>query len=125
MNKQGGYIYTNVSPNGEHKNDCVTRSIKLASGLPYSTIRKKLRYTANLLDCEKLCWSCYSFFLTNVLRYKQVNCDNMTVGEFAYNNPYGVYLIRIDQHLTTIINGNLRDTFDCRNKICHIAWKVA
>lgn len=106
------------------RNDCVTRAISLASGLPYSTVRQKLRYTARLLDCEKLCWSCYNFFLTQVLGYRQVNCDGMTVGEFADLHPNGIYLIRIDQHLTTVIDGDSYDTFDCRHRDCHIAWAV-
>lgn len=119
------FIYTNVSPQGEHKNDCVTRAIKLASGLSYSTIRKKLFHTSRLLGCTKLCWSCYSFFLTNVLGYRQVDCDDMSINKFADTHKYGIYLIRINQHLTTIINGNLMDTFDCRKEMCHIAWKMA
>lgn len=119
------FIYLNVSPQGEHKNDCVTRAITLASGLPYSTVRKKLFHTSRLLGCMKLCWSCYSFLLTNVLGYRQVNCDDMTVEEFADTHQNGTYLIRIDQHLTTVVNGNLMDTFYCGDKMCHIAWKVA
>ena len=119
------FIYLNVSPDGERKNDCVTRAITLASGLEYSIVRKKLFHTARLLGCSKLCWSCYNFLLTNVLGYRQVNCDNMTVGEFADLHQKGTYLIRIDQHLTTVVNGNSIDTFDCRQTMCHIAWKVA
>ena len=118
------FIYLNVSPNGERKNDCVTRAIKLASGLDYSFVRKRLFHTARLLGCEKLCWTCYSFFLTQVLGYRQVNCDEMSVGEFADLHPKGTYLIRIDQHLTTVINGHSYDTFDCRHKKCVVAWKV-
>lgn len=118
------FIYLNVSPNGERKNDCVTRAIKLASGLDYSVVRKCLFHTARLLGCEKLCWTCYSFFLTQVLGYRQVNCDGMSVGEFADLHPEGTYLIRIDQHLTTVINGHSYDTFDCRHRKCVVAWKV-
>lgn len=119
------FCYYNISPENQHKNDCVTRAISLASGLPYSTIRKKLRYTARLLECVRLCWSCYSFLLTNVFLYRQVNCDNITIGEFADLHPQGTYLIRIDQHLTVIKNGDLYDTHDCRHRKCHIVWKVA
>ena len=118
------FRYLNVAPDKHHKNDCVTRAITLASGLPYSTVRKKLFHTSRLLGCMKLCWSCYSFLLTNVLGYRQVNCDDMTVEEFADTHQNGTYLIRIDQHLTTVVNGNLIDIFDCRNRKCHIAWKV-
>lgn len=118
------FRYWNENPQGEHRNDCVTRAITFASGIPYNRVRRKLYHTARLLDCEKLCWTCYSFLLTNVLGYRQVNCDGMTIGEFADLHPHGTYLIRIDMHLTAIKDGDLHDTFDCRDKYCHIAWKV-
>ena len=61
------FRYVNLNPNGEHRNDCVTRAISLASGLDYSEVRRKLRYTSRLLDCIRLCWSCYSFFITQLI----------------------------------------------------------
>jgi hypothetical protein len=118
------FRYWNENPQGVHHNDCVTRAITFVSNIPYNRVRRKLYHTARLLDCEKLCWTCYSFLLTNVLGYRQVNCDGMTIGEFADLHPHGTYLIRIDMHLTAIKDGNLHDTFDCRDKYCHIAWKV-
>lgn len=119
------FRYVNLNPNGEHRNDCVTRAISLASGLDYSEVRRKLRYTSRLLDCIRLCWSCYSFFITEVLGCRQVNCDGLTVGEFADLHPTGIYLIRIEGHLTTVCNSEIRDTWNCQDKKCFIAWKVA
>ena len=119
------FIYLNVSPQREHKNDCVTRAMSLASGLKYSTIRKKLFHTKELLECDSpYCPTCYSFLVQQVLGGVPKNCDGMTIGEFADFHPNGTYLIRIDGHLTTLIDGNLYDIFDCRNRLCHIAWKV-
>lgn len=117
------YVYFNVNPNQERISDCVIRAISFASGLPYSTIRKKLWLTAKLYGCERLCKFCYSNFITYVLKYKEVNCDNLTIEEFADKHPYGTYLIRIDGHLTTIKDGVLYDIFDCRNEFCDMVWK--
>ena len=119
------FRYWNENPQGEHHNDCVTRAITLASGIPYAKIRKKLFHAAKLLGCSKLCHLCYEFLLSDVLGYRQVNCDGMSIAEFADLHPQGTYLIRIDGHLTTIINNTLYDIFDCRNSYCDIAWKVA
>ena len=116
------YTYHNVNPQGERINDCVTRAIKLASGLEYSTIRRKLFHTARLLDCEKLCWTCYMFFIQEVLGYQVVNCDHMTVRDFAKKHPQGTYLIRIQGHLTCLIDGQVHDIWDCTNEGCTIAW---
>lgn len=120
------FRYLNVNDDKTiHRNDCVTRAITLASGLPYSEVRKKLRYTANLLNCEtSLCPTCYGFLIQQVLGGVPTNCNGMTIGEFADRHPKGTYLIRIEGHLTTVLNGDSFDTFDCRDRECDLAWKM-
>ena len=106
------------------RNDCVTRAISLASGLPYSTVRRKLRYTARLLDCEKLCVSCYEWLIREVLGGTPVNCEGMTINDFAELHPYGTYLIRIQGHLLAIKDNCVYDLWDNRNRFCDLAWKM-
>jgi hypothetical protein len=119
------FQYLNVEPSAKKKSDCVTRAITFASGLPYSTVRKKLYHTSRLLECESTyCNTCYGFFIQEVLGGVPTNCDGMTIGEFADLHPYGTYLIRIEGHLTTVLNGNSFDTFDCRDRYCDLAWKM-
>lgn len=118
------FRYWNVNPQGERHNDCVTRAISLASGNPYKIIRKKLFHTAKLLDCEKLCNTCYSFLIQEVLGGVPKNCDGMSVGEFADNYPKGTYLIRIKGHLTTVINNTCYDIWNCLDQECDMAWQL-
>ena len=118
------FVYHNENPSGDRSNDCVTRAISLASGIPYHTIRKKLFHTARLFNCDKLCKFCYSNFIRSVLQYKEVNCDNQTVGQFADLHPEGTYLIRVPNHLTCVIDGCIYDIFDCRYEVCDTAWKA-
>lgn len=118
------YRYYNLNPDKTKRNDCVTRAISLASGLPYSKVRKKLFHTARLLDCEKLCMTCYCFYIQEVLGGLPKNCENMTVGEFADKHPQGTYLIRINGHLTCLIDNTIYDIWDCRSRLCTTAWEV-
>ena len=118
------FRYYNVSPDGEHKNDCVTRAISLASGMPYAETRKKLRSVATLFDCERIYMSCYKHLIENVLYCKPLDCDGMTVEEFADMHPYGVYLVRMNQHISCIIDNTIYDIFDCREHLLTNAWKV-
>lgn len=120
------FQFLNVEPSKTKKNDCVTRAITFASGLPYSTVRKKLYHTSRLLDCESTyCPTCYGFLIQEVLGGVPTNCDGMTVGEFADNNPYGTYLIRIEGHLTCVkAPATVYDIWDCRSKMCSLAWKM-
>ena len=117
------FKYLNLNPKGVKAEDCVTRAITFATGLPYQTISEKLWLTANLYECDRLCRFCYSNFLTSVLKYKEVNCDGYTVNEFADAHPYGNYLISVPSHLTVIKEGVLYDIWDCRDEICDIVWK--
>ena len=118
------FRYWNENPNGEKRNDCVTRAITFATDKPYSEIRKKLFHTAKLLDCEKLCMTCYSFYIQEVLGGIPKNCDNMTVEQFADLHYDGTYLVRINAHLTVIHNNTIYDIWDCRNRECTLAWKI-
>ena len=106
------------------RNDCVTRAISLASGLPYSTVRKKLRYTGRLLECQRLCVSCYEFLIREVLGGVPKNCEGMTINDFADLHPEGTYLLRMDGHITTLIDFTLYDIFDCRQERITNAWKM-
>ena len=118
------YVYYNRNDDQVKRNDCVTRAISLASGLPYKTIRRKLRYTARLLDCEKLCVSCYEWLIREVLGGAPKNCEGMTVNDFADLHPYGTYLLRMDGHICTLMDFTLYDIFDCREHFITNAWKM-
>lgn len=118
------FVYYNANPKGETRNDCVTRAISLASDLPYQTIRKKLYYTAQLLNCEKLCVACYRHLLDDVFEYEQVPCYGLTVNDFADKHPYGTYLLRIDGHIVTLIDNNIYDIWDCREEFITDSWRV-
>ena len=117
------FRYLNLNPNGEKVSDCVTRAISFAFQLPYSTVRKKLFHTAKLLDCEKLCMTCYCF-LVQTLGGVPKNCEGMTVGEFADLHPKGTYLIRIKGHLTMIRDNTIYDIWNCGSRLCDMAWEV-
>ena len=118
------FIYLNVSPENEHKNDCVTRAITLATGLKYSRVRKMLFHSAKLMQCSKLECSCYSHLLDDTFKFPRVQCRGITVGEFADAHPYGTYIIRVRGHATVVKDGNSLDTFDCRDMMCDICWQL-
>ena len=117
------FVYYNNNPYGKREEDCVVRAITLASGLPYEEVEHKLWLTAELYNCDRLCKFCYSNFIKHVLGYKEVNCDDLTVGEFADKHPIGIYLVRIEGHLTCIIDGICYDIWNCLDEICDTVWK--
>ena len=106
------------------ENDCVTRAISLATGLPYKEVRKKLYHVSKLYNCPKLTLCCYRHLLDDIFKLPRVYCDGLTVGDFADLYPQGVYLVRMGGHISVIWNNVCYDIFDCRNMWLTDAWLV-
>jgi hypothetical protein len=118
------YKYLNVNPLSLTEQDCVTRAISLATGYSYPEVQDKLYYISELLECERLCVCCYRHLLDDIFKFPRQECTGMTVGEFAMQNPDGVFLIRMNGHLSCIVNGTVYDIWDCRNEILTDCWYV-
>lgn len=119
------YVFYNNNPDLLIENDCVTRAISLASGLPYETIEDKLYLTSKLFECPKLCLCCYENLLNFVFGYEQIyGVEGMSIEEFANYHPIGTYIIRIEGHLTTLIDGVIYDLWNCSDKVVDVVWKV-
>lgn len=119
------YKYYNANPDNRRISDCVTRAISLACNIPYEEVRKMLFHTAKLLNCEKLCVMCYKFLIEDVLKCKRVNCDGFYPADFADLHMQGTYLLRMNGHICTLIDGIIYDIFDSRYMdFLTDAWKV-
>lgn len=118
------FKYVNANPLGLEEEDCVTRAISLASGYSYAEVQDKLYYISQLFECERLCVCCYEHLLDAVFQYDKVPCGSMSVAEFAEFHPIGLYLIRMDGHLSVLHNGIILDIWDCRNEILTDVWCV-
>lgn len=118
------YFYHNVNPLGEKEQDCVIRAISLATSTPYERVIELLENTGDYNSCEELCVCCYSKLLKNYFHFTPVECYGMTVSEFADEHPYGIFLIRMDGHLSCLINGIVHDIWDCNNEILTNTWRV-
>ena len=119
------YHFLNVNPLGEIEEDCVCRAISLALDEDYYKIQEKLYLVAKLFECEYLCICCYKYLLDEVYDLKRIEeVEGMTIGDFADKFPYGVYLVRVEGHLTCVIDNHIMDIWDCRDKIVDLVWEV-
>ncbi len=118
------FVYYNNNPYGDKEEDCVTRAITLATGIPYRQVARDLTQSADMCSCDRLYLGCYSNLLDKVYRLPRVNCKGMTVEEFADKNPYGIYLVRMNGHITCVISDIIFDIWDCRKEIVTNAWLV-
>lgn len=119
------YKFLNLNPLGKREQDCVCRAISLALNEDYYSTENKLVLVGELFDCEELCVCCYKHLLDYVYELDRIEeYRGYTIEEFANLNPYGKYLVRVDGHLTCVINGIIHDIWDCSKEIIDIIWVV-
>ena len=118
------FKYLNINPNGEEIGDCVTRAIALATGMNYFDVAEDLIMSADILGCDALYLCCYTHLLDDIYNFPQVECEGYTVGEFADLHPIGRYIVRMDSHLSCIIDNCIYDIWNCKDEILSRAWRV-
>lgn len=119
------YQFLNVNPLGEIEEDCVCRAISLALDEDYYKIQEKLYLVAKLFECESLCICCYKYLLDDVYDLKRIEeVKGMTIEEFANYFPIGIFVVRVEGHLTCVIDNHIMDIWDCRDKIVDLVWEV-
>lgn len=116
------YKFYNANAKGNFVNDCVIRAISVAESKTWDETYEELSDIAQeegiLLDDVR--------FVERYLdsRYRRACHYSKTVGEFLEENPNGIYLITMPNHITVIRDGVLYDTFDCRNRQMWCCWTV-
>lgn len=85
----------------------------------------KLFQISQIYNCDKLCVCCYKHLLDNYYHFKRVETkDKIKVYEFASLHPIGTYIVRLEGHLTCMVNGKIWDLWNCNDEYVDIAWKV-
>ena len=121
-----GFKFLNLNPLGKREEDCVCRAISLATEKDYEDVQDQLYLIGKLFRCESLCVCCYKHLLDYVYNLDRIESfHGYTIHEFIELNPEGTYIIRVEGHLTCVIDGILYDTWDSRNQIVDIVWEVS
>lgn len=116
------YKYYNANALGNNVNDCVVRAISNAEGKTWDRTYDEL---SDIAQKEGIILDDVNFVERYLdKRYKRACHYSKTVGEFAKEHPNGTYLVTMEGHITSIINGNIYDTFDCSNRRMWCAWYV-
>jgi hypothetical protein len=118
------YKFLNINPLNKKEEDCVNRAISLALCKDYYVIRNKLYLIADLFDCDTLCVCCYKHLLDDVYQLPRIDMKGYTIKEFIRKYPKGTFIIRVDGHLTCVINGKCYDIWDCTDEVIDIVWEA-
>lgn len=119
------FKYYNANPRQRRVNDCTVRAISLATNKSwdetYEELSKFAQAQAIMLD--------EVIYIDEYLERKfQKICGlkgrKITVGEFVQHNPYGIYLITMNGHITCCIDGCIYDTFNPSERFVWDVYKV-
>ena len=116
------FRYYNRNPRDRNIEDCVIRSLSLLTGRSWEDVYKELVHFSSrdgyMTDNVE--------FVEDYLddRYPRECHYSKTVGEFAYEHPFGKYIVSMPNHVSSIINGDVIDTFDPSDRIMRCAWRI-
>lgn len=116
------YKYYNSNVLGNFVNDCVIRSISIATNKSWDYTYDKLSDLAQ----EKGTMMDDRYFVRSYLssRYDKIPRVKGTVGEVASKYPNNILLITMEGHITCSKYGVIYDSFDCTKRKAEDAWII-
>lgn len=115
------YRYVNMNPKGNNVDDCTVRAISVAEDISWEEAYDNLSRSAKKLGLMMSSVPAIDYYLDK--RYRRVNTNANTVGDFVSKHPKGVYLITMPGHITVYKNCII-DTFDPSDRKLWCVWRV-
>ena len=119
------YEYTNTHPN-EIKTigDCVFRAISIATGKSWLEVYDELCEMGRELLAPPNDGETYKCYLDGIADRILVKVDRkrLTGKDLAKRKDGKTYVLRLANHVATVKDGKVRDTWDSGNKSAYIVW---
>ena len=112
--------YANLHPRKKSVGDCTVRAIAIATGSAWFETYLDLCLTGMVMADMPSANSVTTAYLRNKgFRRRTIpdDCpDCYTISDFCKDHPKGTYIIGTGSHLTTIMDGDLWDSWDSSNE---------
>ena len=110
----------NLNPKGKSVGDCTVRAIAIATGSAWVDTYLDLCLLGMVMADMPSANSVTTAYLRNKgFQRKTIpdSCPNCyTIADFCKDHPKGTYIIGTGSHLTTVIDGDLWDSWDSSNE---------
>lgn len=115
------FIEDNAHPKHKKTDDCVVRALALAEGKRWIEVYEELCALGREMFEMPNMKAVYERYLLErgwikMPMPKKWDNTRFTIKEWADENPNRVMVIRVAKHLTTVIHGDLHDTWNCGRK---------
>ena len=112
--------YVNLNPRKKSVGDCTVRAIAIATGSAWVDTYLNLCLLGMVMADMPSANSVTTAYLRNKgFRRRTIpdDCpDCYTISDFCKDHPKGTYIIGTGSHLTTVIDGDLFDSWDSSNE---------
>lgn len=118
----------NPSPAGRNVGDCAVRAVAKALGTDWETAYALIAMAGFQMNDMPSSNSVWGAVLRKRGFYRHIipnSCpDCYTVGQFADDHPSGVYVVGTGNHVVTVEDGVVFDTWDSRGEIPIYFWSM-
>jgi len=118
----------NAHPKGLNVKDCVVRAVCTALNRDYMETRKGLNRAKRELGYSDYKETKFLYeYLKDYerLKFKGIpGVPRTKVEDFMESHPKGTYILKVRHHVTTCIDGDILDTWDCTYLTVYTAWKI-
>ena len=120
------YKFYNPNPAGRYVGDCTIRAICKLADQDWDSIYVGTTFEGFLakdMPSGNSTWGAYLHRLGYVRRGLPDSCPFCyTVKDFCRDHPKGRFLLALDQHVVTVVDGDYYDTWDSGNEIPFYYW---
>ena len=122
-----GWISYNPNPVKADAGDCAVRAIAKALDISWEKAYTKLSMAGYLMcDMPNADWVWGSVlrkegFSREILPNTCPDC--YTVADFCHDNPRGVFVVKSEGHVATVVNGTLFDSWNSEQKVPIYFWR--
>ena len=120
------YKFYNPNPNGRFVGDCTIRAICKLTEQDWDSVYAATAFQGFLakdMPSGNATWGAY----LHRLGYRREFIPDSLIGwysveDFCRDHPKGAYLLVLDQHVVTVVDGDYYDTWDSGNELPTYYW---
>ena len=116
------FEFYNENPAGRNVGDSTVRAISKALGQSWDATYWNLCIEGNLLKDMPSSNAVWGAYLRRQGFERDIVRDDMSVADFAAENPHGTYILALSGHVVCIQDSIIYDTWDSGNEIVLYYW---
>lgn len=120
------YVYYNPNPTGRNVGDCAIRAVSKALNVDWEDAFVLVTKAAYLMGDMPSSNSVWGAVLRQNGYYRKAlpdSCpDCYTAEDFCRDNPEGTYVLGFGNHVATVVDGDIYDSWDSSHEIPQYYW---